>query len=312
MSLASCLLLYSTAVTVLAPRPLARLTGAGIAPRLGVAVWLAAIGSVVGSWIGAAGLLAAELTRPGGTALSTCFAALGAVATGSAGVVLQIGLLALAGIAAVALTVLMVRVGRALLRARVSTREHARMARLAGRRVAGLDAVVLEVPERAAYCVAGRPHTVVITSGALDVLGDDQLRAVLAHERAHLAGRHHMVLAVTRALAAILPGMPLFTLAASEVAWLLEMCADDAAARVHGSRTVLSALLALSGAAMAPVGALGATGVGVLARVERLARPALSARRLRARLLLGAVTALVGSGPVIATLLAANGYALCG
>ena len=41
----------------------------------------------------------------------------------------------------------------------------------------------------AAYCVPGRPATIVLTSGALAVLDPAQLTAVLAHERAHLAGR---------------------------------------------------------------------------------------------------------------------------
>jgi len=316
MSVASCLLLYSLAVTVLAPRPLARLTRAGIAPRLGVAMWLAAIGSVVASWATAAIFLFAELVRdwaqPGDTVVAACFTTLGAVATGGAGLVLQIGLLTLAVLAALALVVLAVRLGRSLVRARTSTHEHARMARLAGRRVAGLDAVVLDAPERVAYCVAGRPHTVVITRAAMDALDQPHLHAVLAHERAHLDGHHHLLLAVTRALAAILPAMTLFTLGAAEVARLLEMCADDTAARAHGSRTVLRALLALSGAAPIPAGALGATGVGVLARAERLAAPSQPGQRWRARLLLSAVTVLVITGPVVTAMLAARGLALCG
>jgi Zn-dependent protease with chaperone function len=107
--------------------------------------------------------------------------------------------------------------------------------------------------------VTGRPHTIVITSAALAALDETQLGAVLCHERAHLAGRHHQLLAFTRALAAILPRIELFTTGAGEVARLLEMCADDTAARTHGAPTVLGALLALCGAASIPAGALGAT-----------------------------------------------------
>jgi Zn-dependent protease with chaperone function len=47
------------------------------------------------------------------------------------------------------------------------------------------------------YCVPGRLPTIVVTTGALAVLEPEQLAAVLAHERAHLAGRHHLLLAVT-------------------------------------------------------------------------------------------------------------------
>ncbi|SEP53336.1 M56 family metallopeptidase [Amycolatopsis saalfeldensis] len=316
MSVAACLLLYSFAAAVLAPRLLVRLTHAGVAPRLGVAAWLAAIGSVIGSWAVAAVFLAAELlrdwTQARQTILSTCFAQLRAVATGSYGVAVQIGLLTLAGFAAVAVVILLARLGRSLLRARATTHEHARMARLAGAHDTTLDAIVLDVPEPAAYCVAGRPHTVVLTRGAMAALGDRHLDAVLAHERAHLAGRHHLLIALTRGLAAILPRIELFTTGAAEVARLLEMCADDAAARAHGRRTVLQALLALSGAAPVPAGALGASGVGVLARAERLATPPEPARRWRVRLLLGATVALATIGPLLAGGMAATGLALCG
>lgn len=316
MSIAACLLLYSFAAAVLAPRLLVRLTHAGAAPRLGAVAWLAAIGSVVGSWATAAVFLAAELARdwaqPRQTVLRTCFAQLRAVATGRYGTIVQIGLLALAGFAAVAVAVLLGRLGRSLLRARARTHEHARMARLAGAHDAALGAVVLEVPERAAYCVAGRPHTIVVTRGALAALDERHVDAVLAHERAHLTGRHHLLLALTRGLAAILPTIELFTTGAAEVARLLEMCADDAAARAHGRRTVLQALVALAGAAPVPAGALGASSVGVLARAERLAAPAEPFRRLRVRLLLGVTAALVTVGPVLAGGLAATGLALCG
>jgi beta-lactamase regulating signal transducer with metallopeptidase domain len=316
MSVAACLLLYSFAVAVLAPRLLVRLTHAGVAPRLGVAAWLAAIGTVVGSWVVAAGFLVGELVRdwsqPGQTILSTCFAQLRAVATGRYGVGVQIGLLALAGFAAVAVGLLVTRLGQSLLRARATTHEHARMARLAGRHDATLDAVVLDVPERAAYCVAGRPHTIVLTRGALAALDDRHLDAVLSHERAHLAGHHHLLLALSRGLAAILRRIELFTTGATEIARLLEMCADDAAARTHGRRTVLHALVALADAAPVPTGALGANSVGVLARAERLAAPPEPARRWRVRLLLGTTAALVTVGPLLAGGLAATGLALCG
>ncbi|MGW5051420.1 M56 family metallopeptidase [Actinokineospora sp. NPDC004072] len=316
MSVASCLLLYSLVVAALGPRLLTRMTHAGIAPRLGVAAWLAAIGSVALSWVIAALFLLAELlgdwNQPGRTVIGVCFDALGAVATGRAGLVLQLGLLLLAGLAGGAVAMLIWRLARSLVRARARTFEHARMARLAGRQVDGLDAVVLDASERVAYCVAGRPHTIVVTTAALDALDQRHLDAVLCHERAHLAGRHHLILAALRGLAAILPRVELFTTGVAEVSRLLEMCADDAAARSHGSRTVLRALLALSGAASIPSGALGATGIGVLARAERLAAPARLADRIRARLLLGVVAAVIAIGPVVTGLLAATGLAFCG
>jgi Zn-dependent protease with chaperone function len=315
MSVAACLLLYSFTVTVLAPRPLRRLTRAGVAPRLGVVAWLSVLVSVVVSWVLAAAFLAGELARDWGhpaQIATACFAALRAVAAGQSGVILQLAVLALTLAAAAALAVLAWRLIRTLQSARVRTYEHADAARIVGRRVAGLDAVVLDTPERAAYCVAGRPGTIVVTSSALEVLDDRHLGAVLAHERAHLDGHHHQILAFTRGLAAILPRITLFTAGAAEIARLLEMCADDAAARRHGHDTLLDALLALTGAAPLPRGALGATGSGLLARAERLAAPAERGDRWRARLALNAVVLLALSGPLITGALAASGLALCG
>ena len=95
---------------------------------------------------------------------------------------------------------------------------------------------MLDDPRPAAYCVAGRPAAIVVTSGALAVLDPPQLGAVLAHESAHLAHGHHTLATVTRGLAAAFPGIPLFTRGAAEVARLAEMAADDTAARTSGGR----------------------------------------------------------------------------
>ncbi len=168
MSVAACLLLYSFTVAVLGPRLLTRLTHAGVAPRLGMATWLVAIGSVVASWIAAAAFLTGELVRdwnqPGRAVLIDCMAVLRDVALGRNGVLIQIGLLVLAALAMVAVAVLVGSLGRSVLRARASTHEHARAARLAGRHLDGLEAVVLDAPQRLAYCVPGHPNTIVVTS----------------------------------------------------------------------------------------------------------------------------------------------------
>jgi len=314
MSAAACLLLYSFTVAVLGPRLLTRLTHAGVAPRLGVAAWLAAIGSVLASWAAAAGFLLAELLRDWnkpGQVISSCFAAWRSLAAGRSGVLVQSGLLTLTLLAAGALAILIARLAQSLVHTRARTQEHARMARLVGRPMSGQDTVVLEAPERLAYCVAGRPDTIVITSAALDALDEPHLSAVLTHERAHLTGRHHLLLAFTRGLAMILPRVELFTTGASEIARLLEMWADDTAARAHGPRTVLGALLALSGAATVPAGALGATGTSVLARAERFAVPPGPAHQWRMTLLLTAVAVVLLAGPLVTGLLAATGLTWC-
>lgn len=159
--------------------------------------------------------------------------------------------------------------------------------------------MVLDVPELAAYCVPGRPPAIVLTTGALAVLDRAQLTAVIAHEKAHLAGGHHLLVAVTRGLAAAFPATPLFTRGAEEVARLTEMCADDIAARASGRNVLVTALLAMgTGTAMPPV-ALAATAGNLSARVQRLLEPAPRAQHTRNWLTLIAITLLVAASALL-------------
>ena len=116
---------------------------------------------------------------------------------------------------------------------------------------------------------------------------------MLAHERAHLAGRHHLLIALTRALAATFPGVPLFTRAPAEVARMAEMCADDAAARRSSRPALIAALLAMGTGTALPAAALAATTCAVSARVQRLLEPAPPARHARNRLALVTVMLLL-------------------
>jgi Zn-dependent protease with chaperone function len=314
MSVALCLLLYSFAVATLSPLVLLPLTRAGTVPRLGVVAWLAAMVSVVASWVTATALLTASLTQnwdqPSRLA-TACFAALRRVLEGGSGSLLRIGLFIVAAAATIALGTLGQRSGRSLWRARAHSRRHAERARVIGRRIDGVDAVVVDAPERAAYCVAGRPNAIVVTSAAVDALTKRHLQAVLAHERAHLAGHHHYVLAFARALAVAIPGVTLFSTGAREITRLLEMAADDTAARSHGAQTLLEALLALSVGALAPLGAVGASATDVLARAERLAAPFATGSKWTTRLLLTATMLFIAGGPLIPVALAAWGGTWC-
>jgi Zn-dependent protease with chaperone function len=314
MSVAVCLLGYSLAVAVLAPDALRRATHGGSAPRMGIAVWVLAIGSVPAAWIAAVALVGTELTLARGdvaTVLAGCVAALRAAVTGEHGIPVQVGLVVLAGLVTAGLVVLATRLGRDLRRARRHTHRHADAARLVGQVDDALGAVVVEVPERLAYAVAGRPHTIVLSRATLDALDDAQLHAVLAHERAHLAGRHHLLLAVARALAVTMPRIRLFTVGSSELSRLVEMRADDAAARGHGTRTVFGALLALAGGPAPPGRALAAADTAVADRAERLMFPPTPGQLRSTRLRLGlAVTGLL-SGPALGAMLALARSGLC-
>jgi Zn-dependent protease with chaperone function len=313
MNLAVCLLAYAVALTVLGPPLLSRATRDGAAPRLAVAAWLIAMASVLAASVAAVALFIIQILFSWGrigAALTGCLAGLRLIAQGGHGQALQVGFLLLAATTTTAMTVLAARAGVALRRAHVGTRDHARAARIAAgvSRPGPGGALIVESPRRGVYCLAGRPATIVITRAALQALDDDQVAAVIAHENAHLAGRHHQVLAITTALSKALPRVRLFSDGASEIARLLEMCADDAAARRHSADTVVDALLALTlpspaaAVAISPqltsasVTALNATAHGVTQRVERLLFPP---DLTRARIALTAAIGAVLAGPAI-------------
>jgi Zn-dependent protease with chaperone function len=254
---------YALAVAWCVPPCLARLTSRGVSAPLGLAAWLCAMGSA----LAAAGLAIQFLFRTMGADWPSLTRALCRSAAGNActPVVYRSALYEL-GVAAVALAVTAAaalalwRYGRRVQRAGRRSREHARVARIAGRALPGTGALVLDDLRPAAYCVPGRTLArtgpIVVTSGALAVLDATQLAAVLAHERAHLAARHHAIVTATRALTAAFPAVPLFTAGAAEVARLTEMSADDAAARHAGRGPLAAALVAIATATPVPTAAL--------------------------------------------------------
>ena len=119
-----------------------------------------------------------------------------------------------------------------------------------------------------AYCVPGDGGRVVVTSGAVEALTDQQLAAVTAHERAHLRGHHDLILFGADVAATAMPWPRFFQTARGQLRMLIEMLADDRAVQASDASTLASALVDL-GSASAPGGALGAAG-DTLARVQRL------------------------------------------
>jgi Zn-dependent protease with chaperone function len=150
------------------------------------------------------------------------------------------------------------------------------MMRLLGSRMPALDATVLPSPHPAAYLVPGGHRDVVITSGALHRLSDDQLRAVMAHEWAHASGRHYWLLRSVRMLHQAFPQVPLFTQAHTQVHRLVELRADEVATRSNPPLTLARALVTMAesraGRDDDPV-ALAAGGGDTAERLERLLRP---------------------------------------
>jgi Zn-dependent protease with chaperone function len=257
-----------------APALLARLPRLERWPLLTAWLWLtAALGALAAA--GLAGLLlvlpATEGDRALAELLHTCAMAVRealTTPTDGPGTATGIMLLAAVGFGVAAGTgVVVLRVWRARWR-------HRALLRLAGRAVPHLPGVtVLEHPAPLAWCLPGPTGPVVFSTAALDRLEPEGLAAVLAHERAHQASRHHALVLVAEALRVGCPWLPAARVARQHVAGLVELAADDTAARRCGRAALASALAVLGGGAPAPEPALPAGGVSAAARITRLASP---------------------------------------
>jgi Zn-dependent protease with chaperone function len=273
VTVAAVLLAYAAGVGTLGARMLGRARWTGRAPLLAIVTYLAAAWSVVAA-LGLAGLvLAVHATALGGGLshlIGACVLRLRAeYATRGGAAVAGLGLIlagAVTARTAVTAATHLRAVGRQALR-------HAQTARLVGVPAPALGAVLVEDSRPAAYCVAGRHPTVVLTTGAVAALDPSQLDAVLAHERAHLAGHHHRLLAMARIGRQVLPFLPLMRDADAQVARLVELHADDAAKGVRGPGPLATALVALATSG-GPAPALAAAATDTVQRIHRLLDPA--------------------------------------
>jgi Zn-dependent protease with chaperone function len=142
------------------------------------------------------------------------------------------------------------------------------------------DTRLLDHPAPVAFCIPGARPLLVLSSGMVAELDGRQLDAVVAHERAHLAEHHHLLLLPFVAWRAALPVLPAADRAHDAVRDLVEMRADDVAlTSLSGPdprRTLAAAIVAVAGGAggSVPAGALAVTGGAVAVRVRRLLAPA--------------------------------------
>src|SRR5699024_8881893 len=105
---------------------------------------------------------------------------------------------------------------------------------------------VLDDAAPVAYCLPrGVGSVTVLSRGLLDTLDADALRAITAHERAHVEQRHDLLLLAFRAWRSALPWFPVAAYAEAEVAALIEMLADDVARRDVHDRDLARAILAV-------------------------------------------------------------------
>jgi Zn-dependent protease with chaperone function len=293
----------------------ARLAGAGSsvrAPRLTIFLWQAAsVGVVVASVLAGLTLLVPAAAVSGGLAaiLDACAATIASVYSSPGRLPAIIAGSLLAGLVPLWLVVVGVR---SWLRDSSSRRRLRSSLLLGARYEPSLGALVVDSAEAAAFCIPGRRPTVVVTSAALDNLSEEELAGVLAHERAHLRGRHHLAVGKARILRSAFPAVPLFRRATAEIERLVELLADDAAARRVDRVEVASALVTLAGM-RAPSAVLAAAQGAGAARVTRLLRPTDPLRFLHRFGLTAAALMAVGGPLVLAgwPLLSAASSGLC-
>ncbi len=290
--LTACLLLVAA---VLPPR-LASATWPSRAPSYALVLWQAV--GLVG------GLLAIEIAITVGLSPAgpTHLAALRSLLDGSARSLPWWSLVAFAIAFVITARLLAVLVGSAA-RTLSARHRHRVLVDLVATRnplLSGTRVVDHDLP--LAYCLPGLRPRVVLSRGVLELLRDDEVRAVLAHESAHIEQRHDLVVLPFVALGATFPRLPAVRTAQAQVALLVEMLADDRAVRSHPRRVLARALYQV-GAADVPAGGVGAgpSPGGVLQRASRLVSPCVPLP-VRARVGVLATTAGVLAVPVLGLL----------
>ena len=107
-------------------------------------------------------------------------------------------------------------------------------------------AVIVTSPTADAYTVPGAPGRIVVSTGMVAALDEPSLRALVAHEQAHLNGSHYVYATLARLAATANPFLrPL----ATAVEYSIERWADEDAATATGDR--LAVARAISSAAVA-------------------------------------------------------------
>ncbi|MCK9929944.1 M56 family metallopeptidase [Frankia sp. Mgl5] len=291
------LAVYAALLAYGLPRPLHGASWTSRAPRLAVVMWLAAMISVVSVAVLVATLLFVPLHAIGDTLVllvQWCGWPGHSLTISMRWTIPRVAGVVVSAAAVLRLLHVAVAVAGAGRRSRV---RHRHDVRLLGRFHPALRIYILDHAGRSAFCLPGRSGGVVVTEGALRALPPAELDAVIAHERAHLAGRHHLILTATAVLARAFPAVPLFGTGHEELRRLVELTADDSAARRSAPHVVAEAVLRLA-APPAPV--LGMANTAVRQRVLRLltADPPLPRAAVAAR---GLIVVLLLFLPLVVT-----------
>lgn len=169
---------------------------------------------------------------------------------------------------------LLLNLGLTFSRAELSRRRHRRLVELLSSPLPERpDTRVLDHEAPVAYCLPGTTRSItVLSAGLLALLDEDQLRAVVAHERAHATQRHDILLLAFRAWRGALPWFPIATRAQDAVAVLVEMLADDQARRIVSDPLLARSISLVASEAVGNPGAAAASAESALAADSPSAR----------------------------------------
>lgn len=239
---AGCLLLlYAAVVMVATPYVITHRRWTSRLPRTAMSVWIGALGSgavamlaSLGCAIGAATVLAARPRQASTLSVSAAVNGIGLTLAACIMTAVGGGLVCVVGYRAV--------VG-ASLRRRLRADLAATLTPTSGLRAA--PTVVVRSEENSAVSVPGRRPIIVVSSNLRNTLSPGQLEAVVEHERGHLIQRHHLLMQLAHLQYRCAPVLPCARSLEQSVHLLVELAADDHAARRCGRRTTAAALRAL-------------------------------------------------------------------
>jgi hypothetical protein len=270
MILAAALLLGSVAVGWWSPRLLSRLAATRTGPGAVIAWWLLTAAGVATGTVAGVLLLVLPGHGPADAVirlLHECWSAVD-----------HDGLPALDPVVgAVSGTLLLAAAGRLAVtslarrrRRNVLHRHHLTALRLTSARdTRPVPTLWLPEDRPIAYSLGGRRPLVVASSGLASRLTERELGAVLAHERAHVRGHHHLLTGCSEVLGRTLRFVPLMRDLPGAVRLLVELSADQAAAARCGREPLRSALLSIR-AVEGPRRALAMAGGDTAIRLRRL------------------------------------------
>ncbi len=136
------------------------------------------------------------------------------------------------------------RVSRGSLQLSANANYHERVSQLLKELGAGEHVVQIYRTPYPIACVAGlRTPVIRLSHGVLDVMDDRELKAVLAHELAHIAGRDNMLNLAVQVVKHLTFFSPAAHLAAAKYAVAREEAADDMAAEMVGESADLASAL---------------------------------------------------------------------